>query len=100
MARHGGTRPAAADAVEDDDVHGRSARASSTSRLIFGKLPRSATPGMDDISRRQGERTCSSASRQSMPRRSLTDRGLSRRARPITRSVAPASRAASIKPFE
>jgi hypothetical protein len=80
--------------------HVRSANAWSSSRFMLGALPRWATPGTGDNRRRHGDWTCSSASRQSMPSRSHTVRGLSRRARPITRSVAPASRAASINPLE
>ena len=80
--------------------HGRSASASSSSRFMFGALPRWATTGTGDSRRRHGDWACSSANRQSMPSSSHTDRGFSRRARPITRSVAPASRAASINPLE
>ena len=80
--------------------HDRSANAWSSSRFMSGALPRWATTGTGDSRRRQGDWTCSSANRQSMPSSSHTVRGFSGRASPITRKVAPASRAASIKPLE
>jgi hypothetical protein len=78
----------------------RSASAPARARSIDGDMPRCAASGIARSARRQRGARFSSPSRHIRSGWSTGRSGFSVRAKPTTQSLAPASRAAPINPWE